>query len=53
VLVLLKTPGKDRVEVEKDLRRLLPLKTKAEYDPNDIPLSTAQRRLPEDRNVSR
>ncbi|MCP4308367.1 MAG: HEPN domain-containing protein [bacterium] len=43
VLVLLKTAGKDGAEVEKNLRRVLPLKTKAEYDPDDIPLSTASR----------
>ena len=43
VLTLLKTAGKDGAEVAKDLRRLLPLKTKAEYDPDDIPLSTASR----------
>jgi hypothetical protein len=43
VLVLLKKAGKDGAEVEKDLRRLLPLKTKAEYDPDDIPLLTASR----------
>lgn len=42
-LVLLKKAGKDGAEVEKNLRRLLPLKTKAEYDPDDIPLSTASR----------
>ena len=41
VLTLLTTAGKDGAEVVKDLRRLLPLKTKAEYDPDDIPLSTA------------
>ncbi|MCP4968601.1 MAG: HEPN domain-containing protein [bacterium] len=43
VFVLLKTAGKDGAEVEKNLRRVLPLKTKAEYDPDDIPLSTASR----------
>ncbi len=43
VLVLLKQAGKDGADVEKDLRRLLPLKTKAEYDPGDIPLSTASK----------
>ena len=43
VLVLLKQAGKDGADVEKDLRRLLPLKTKAEYDPDDIPLSTASK----------
>jgi hypothetical protein len=43
VLVLLKKAGKDGAEVEKDLRRLLPMKTKAEYDPDDIPISAASR----------
>ena len=43
VLVLLKKAGEDGAEVAKELRRLLPLKTKAEYDPDDIPLSTASR----------
>jgi hypothetical protein len=41
VLVLLKKAGNDGAEVEKELRRLLPLKTKAEYDPDNIPLPTA------------
>lgn len=41
VLTLLKAAGKDGAEVAKDLRRLVPLKTKAEYDPDHIPLSTA------------
>ena len=40
---LLKDAGMDGVELEKDLRRLLPMKTKAEYDPDDIPLSVASR----------
>lgn len=43
VLVLLKKAGKDGAEVEKSLRRLVPLKTKADYDPDDIPLSTASK----------
>lgn len=38
---LLKDGGRDGVELEKDLRRLLPMKTKAEYDPDDIPLTVA------------
>lgn len=36
VLILLRQAGPDGAEVERDLRRLLPLKTKAEYDPDDI-----------------
>lgn len=43
VLGLLRQAGKDGADVEKDLRRLLPLKTKAEYDPDDIPLSAASK----------
>jgi uncharacterized protein YbjQ (UPF0145 family) len=43
VIALLGEAGKDGSEVAKDLRRLLPLKTKAEYDPDDIPLSAAPR----------
>lgn len=41
VLALLKTAGKDGVEVEKELRRLLPLKTKAEYEPDDVAVGVA------------
>jgi hypothetical protein len=40
---LLKEAGRDGAEVNKDLRRLLPMKTKAEYDPHDIPLSVASK----------
>ena len=36
VLVLLRQAGPDGAEVERDLRRILPLKTKAEYDPDGI-----------------
>jgi len=36
VLVLLRQAGPDGGEVERDLRRLLPFKSKAEYDPDDI-----------------
>ncbi len=38
---LLKEGGRDGIELDKDLRRLLPMKTKAEYDPDAIPLSVA------------
>ena len=41
LLVLLREAGRDGATVEKELRRLLPLKTKAEYEPEDIPISTA------------
>lgn len=36
VLVLLRQAGPDGADVERDLRRLLPLKTKAEYEPDQI-----------------
>jgi hypothetical protein len=41
VLVLLRQAGPDGAELEQELRRLLPLKTKAEYDPDDIARSVA------------
>lgn len=41
VLALLKTAGKDGIAVEKDLRRVLPLKTKAEYEPDDVAAGVA------------
>jgi len=41
VLVLLRQAGPDGAEVERELRRLLPLKTKAEYEPDDIAPSVA------------
>lgn len=40
---LLKEAGRDGAELGKDLRRLLSMKTKAEYDPDDIPLSAASK----------
>lgn len=40
---LLREAGKDGVDLEKDLARLLPLKTKAEYEPDEIPLAEAKR----------
>lgn len=43
VLALLKEAGKDGAEVERNLGRLLPLKTKTEYEPDDIPASEATR----------
>lgn len=41
VLVLLGQAGPDGAEVARDLRRILPLKTKAEYEPDDIAPSIA------------
>ncbi|MFH2071480.1 MAG: HEPN domain-containing protein [Actinomycetota bacterium] len=41
IIKLLGRAGDDGSELAKDLRRLLPLKTTAEYDPDDIPLSKA------------
>lgn len=45
VLVLLHQAGPDGAEVERELRRLLPLKTKAEYDPDDIAPSVATKAI--------
>jgi hypothetical protein len=41
VLALLKLAGPDGAQVGRDLGRLLPLKTRAEYEPDDIPRSVA------------
>lgn len=43
VKALLREAGKDGAELEKDLGRLLPLKTKAEYEPDDVAASDAKR----------
>ena len=43
VVSLLQEAGKDGAEIERDLGRLLPLKTKAEYEPDEIPASEATR----------
>jgi HEPN domain len=43
VLGLLTTAGADGKEVAKELGRLLPLKTKAEYDPVDVSKTDAGR----------
>lgn len=36
VLALLREAGKDGAEIERNLGRLLPLKTKTEYEPDEI-----------------
>lgn len=41
VLALLRSAGADGAAVAKDLTRLLPLKTRAEYEPDDISTLTA------------
>jgi hypothetical protein len=43
VLGLLRQSGPDGAALEKDLLRLLPFKTKAEYDPDDVPKATARK----------
>ena len=43
VLVLLREAGKDGAGVDKNLARLLPLKTKAEYEPDTVAVSDAKR----------
>jgi len=43
VLKLLGQAGGDGAELPKELRRLLPLKTKAEYSPDDVALPEATR----------
>jgi hypothetical protein len=40
---LLLEAGDDGKNLERDLRRLLPMKTKAEYDPDNIPAHAATR----------
>jgi hypothetical protein len=43
VLALLREAGKDGAEVETHLARLLPLKIRAEYDPEDVSGAEATR----------
>jgi HEPN domain-containing protein len=45
VLSLLRQAGPDGTKVEKELRRLLSLKTKAEYEPDDIAPAVATKAL--------
>ena len=41
VITLLSRAGPDGVDVERDLRRLIPLKTTVEYEPDDVSQTTA------------
>jgi hypothetical protein len=43
VLTLLREAGKDGAAVAKELARILPMKTKAEYEPDEIPMADAGR----------
>lgn len=43
VLTFLRQAGADGAKVEKELSRLLPLKTKAQYEPDDIAASVAEK----------
>ena len=45
VLTLLRQAGPDGTKVEKELRRLLPLKTKTEYEPDDVAPGVATKAL--------
>jgi hypothetical protein len=47
--VLLAQAGPDGADVSRHLSRLLPLKTRAEYDPDDIPPATAKRAVDQSR----
>lgn len=51
VIVLLRTAGPDGTAVAKDLGRLLPMKTRAEYEPDDIPPSDAARAVERARRI--
>ena len=43
VLSLLREAGRDGADAEKSLSRLLPLKTKTEYEPDEVPLPVARK----------
>lgn len=50
-LVLLRTAGPDGTAVAKELARLLPMKTRAEYEPDDIPKSDASKAVERARRI--
>ncbi|MBC8194297.1 MAG: HEPN domain-containing protein [Acidimicrobiia bacterium] len=43
VLTLLQQAGPDGIAIEKDLHRLLPLKTRTEYEPDDVAQGVARK----------
>lgn len=51
VIGLLRVAGPDGVAVAKELGRLLPMKTRAEYEPDDIPKSDAARAVDRARRI--
>jgi hypothetical protein len=50
-VVLLRTAGPDGVAVAKELGRLLPMKIRAEYEPDDIPKSDAAKSVERARRI--
>ncbi len=50
-LALLRTAGPDGIAVAKELGRLLPMKTRAEYEPDDIPKSDAAKAVERARRI--
>ncbi len=50
-LVLLRTAGPDGTAVAKELARLLPMKTRAEYEPDDIPKADASKAVERARRI--
>ncbi len=50
-LVLLRTAGPDGTAVAKELARLLPMKTRAEYEPDDIPKSDVSKAVERARRI--
>jgi hypothetical protein len=50
-LVLLRTAGPDGTAVAKELARLLPMKTRAEYEPGGLPKSDASKAVERARRI--
>jgi hypothetical protein len=50
-LVLLRTAGPDGTAVATELARLLPMKNRAEYEPDDIPKSDASKAVERARKI--
>ncbi len=50
-LALLRTAGPDGTAVAKELARLLPMKARAEYEPDDIPKSDASKAVERARRI--
>jgi hypothetical protein len=50
-LVLLRTAGPNGTGAAKELARLLPMKTRAEYEPDDIPKSDVSKAVERARRI--